>query len=445
MPKTAGALTTDPVVIIGGGFAGLVAAKELKRNKIPFVLFEGGKNIGGLAQTFTDEQGFKYDLGTHIITNRLARKLGITDQCRDVLYFGESIWLNGRLRSYPFGLLGNKKYLIDALRSRLRFPLLRRHENLQERFIQEYGKAFATEVAIPLIEGLTGSPAHTLAADVGDKLPGIFRTIYLKLGGLFTGKAIAIGYCRELPESWNVWHVYPNEGIKMLSERLAAEVNDHIQLNADVSRIIVGSDGVKGVEVNENIIPTSVVISTAPVNILSQLIDGANDLSYLYHFQYSGMICVTIMCEGKRILPDATLWTPEDRYSFFRLTEPSYSMPWVSPPGKSVITADIGCKPGDNSWDLPDEDWYNAVLIQLSEIIPGIRKCLLGYKVLRVKFAYPIYYKQYEPLRRQFIKTSGVKGLYSIGRNGEFSHLLMEDVYVRTIQKMKEVISICKY
>ncbi|WP_404789528.1 hypothetical protein [Altericista sp. CCNU0014] len=35
--------------------------------------------------------------------------------------------------------------------------------------------------------------------------------------------------------------------------------------------------------------------------------------------------------------------------------------------------------------------------------------------------------------------TEGIAGLYSIGRNGEFSHMLVEDVYWRTQKKMHEM------
>ena len=37
--------------------------------------------------------------------------------------------------------------------------------------------------------------------------------------------------------------------------------------------------------------------------------------------------------------------------------------------------------------------------------------------------------------RLRFAAGTGVEGLWSFGRNGEFSHLLMEDVYWRTLRK----------
>ena len=49
--------------------------------------------------------------------------------------------------------------------------------------------------------------------------------------------------------------------------------------------------------------------------------------------------------------------------------------------------------------------------------------------------AYPVYLAAYEERRQRFARDTGVAGLYSVGRNGEFAHLLMEDVYWRTLRK----------
>ena len=97
-------MSDHPVVIVGAGYAGLVAGLTLRERNIPVVIFEASGSATGLAATFTDMEGFKYDFGTHLITNRLAKTLGVEDQCRDVAYFGESVVLNRKAYAYPFGL-----------------------------------------------------------------------------------------------------------------------------------------------------------------------------------------------------------------------------------------------------------------------------------------------------------------------------------------------------
>jgi hypothetical protein len=46
---------------------------------------------------------------------------------------------------------------------------------------------------------------------------------------------------------------------------------------------------------------------------------------------------------------------------------------------------------------------------------------------------------EYEAQRLQLMQSTGIAGLYSIGRNGEFAHILMEDVYWRTHGRMRQL------
>ncbi|MGE5728377.1 MAG: hypothetical protein ACM34L_07245, partial [Gemmatimonas sp.] len=62
-----------------------------------------------------------------------------------------------------------------------------------------------------------------------------------------------------------------------------------------------------------------------------------------------------------------------------------------------------------------------------------------GCKVLRTALAYPVFLKEYETERRELARSTGVAGLWSIGRNGEFAHILMEDVYWRTLKRTNEL------
>ena len=59
---------------------------------------------------------------------------------------------------------------------------------------------------------------------------------------------------------------------------------------------------------------------------------------------------------------------------------------------------------------------------------------------MRTPIAYPVYLKEYEQERQNFEQSTNIENLLSIGRNGEFSHTFMEDVYWRTLKKMKEFI-----
>src|SRR5215204_3227079 len=108
-----------PVAVIGAGIAGLTAAHFLRRNGVPVILLEGGKQVAGMASSHVDERGFHYDFGAHFITNRLAAAVGIGGQCRDVPYYGESFLVNGKTHSYPFGLMTVPRFVLGGLKAKL--------------------------------------------------------------------------------------------------------------------------------------------------------------------------------------------------------------------------------------------------------------------------------------------------------------------------------------
>ena len=309
-----------PVAIVGAGLAGLVAARELRRHSVPTAVYEAGKQIAGLAKTFRDDEGFSYDFGAHFITNRLAAAIGVGAQCRDVRRYSETVVLDGRSYSYPFGLMRSPRFLLSgiATRTAVNRPT---PTTAAEWFRQEYGSKLADEVAIPLIEAWSGAPATALAASVGDKIPGQFvRTMWLKVGSRLTGRAVAHGYCREQPESIRVWHVYPEGGLSLLCEKLASGLGDVVQVESPVEAIIVDDERVAAVRINGREHEVSAVMSTAPVHVLAKLVKGTTALQHLARFRYRPMVFVNMRFAGRNLLPDVVTWTPEKYFPFFRLT-----------------------------------------------------------------------------------------------------------------------------
>ncbi len=432
-----------PIAIIGAGIAGLTAADYLNRKNVPFVLFEAGKKIAGLASSFKDEEGFSHDFGAHFITNRLADAIGVGDQCHTVKYYGETVWLDGKTYSYPFGLVKIPRMTLSGINSKLK-GLSNGHSarSAAEWFRKSYGEALANEVALPLIEAWSGAKAENLSPAVGESLPGsIGKTLYLKAASKFTGRAVACGYNREMPEKASVYHVYPEKGISTLCEKLAEGLEDKIKLETSVEAIIVEDGKVKAVCAKGETIEVSAVISTAPANILSKIVEGTDKLNEFANFKYRPMTFVNMRFEGRHLLSDTVLWFPEDEFPFFRLTEAPISMPWLAPEGKTIITVDIGCEKGDEFWEMEEDAISELCLEHLTKIIPDIRNRYLGSSVIRTPIAYPVFLNEYETERQNFERSTNVENLLSVGRNGEFSHIFMEDVYWRTRKKVQQLIN----
>ncbi|MGB8698082.1 MAG: FAD-dependent oxidoreductase [Thermosynechococcaceae cyanobacterium] len=316
----------------------------------------------------------------------------------------------------------------------------RTNSSAAEWFRASYGKALANEVAIPLLEAWSGAEASQLSASVGNKLQNsIGYTFLLKAASHLTHRAVASGYSHEMPEHPYVWHVYPEGGTSTLCQRLADELEGVIALESPVESILVEQEQVKAIRVKGREQHVSAVISTAPCSVLARLVNGSETLRPLTKFRYRPMVFVNLRLNGRGYLPDTVIWTPEAEFPFFRLTETPLSMPWLAPAGKTIITVDIGCEVGNAIWTMGDEALGEFCRDALRPIIPTVQQQYLGCRVMRSPIAYPIFLNEYEEERLQLEKTTGIGRLYSIGRNGEFSHMLMEDVYWRTQKKMRDV------
>ncbi|MGH2565375.1 MAG: FAD-dependent oxidoreductase, partial [Ginsengibacter sp.] len=247
--------TQKPIAIIGAGIAGLTAANFLRQNNIPFILYEASNKIAGLAASFRDEEGFSNDFGAHFITNRLAEAIGVSSECRLVKHYGEAVWLNGKSHSYPFGLMKVPRMSLNFLSTKLKSTFNGSPPNsAAEWFRKRYGASFADEIALPLIEAWSGVSAENLSPAVGESLSGsIVKTFYLKAASIVTGRAVASGYNREMPEKPSVWHVYPTGGIATLCAKLAEGLEDSIKLESSVDEILVKDEKVIGIRVNGEI------------------------------------------------------------------------------------------------------------------------------------------------------------------------------------------------
>lgn len=434
--------TKKPVVILGAGLAGLTAANYLRSKNVPVLLYEAGNKIAGLAQSFHDTDGFTYDFGAHFITNRLAKNVGIAEKCRTVRHYAETVWLGGKSYSHPFGLMRVPRMTMSGISTKLKsFGNNQKPESAAEWFRSNYGTALANEVAIPLTEAWSGANAEDLSPAVGDGISsGIGQTLWLKLASRLTRRAVSCGYSRELPEKASVYHVYPEGGIGTLCQKLADDLADVIKLDSPIEKILVDGNKAVGVRSNGSEIEASAVISTAPINVLGKIVEGTDRLEHLSRFRYRPMVFVNLRLNGRGLLPDVVTWTPENEFPFFRLTETPLSMPWLAPAGKTTITVDIGCEKGDEFWQMDDEKLGELCVENLKPIIPDVKQRYEGCRVMRTPIAYPVFLREYETERQDFANDTGIENLYSVGRNGEFMHIFMEDVHHRTQRKMSELI-----
>ena len=94
-----------PVVILGGGPAGLTAGYLLAKRGAPVVVVEAEDQVGGIAKTVVDPEGYRFDLGGHRFFTKVKE---VDDLWHEVM--GEEflkrprqsrIYWNGKFLEYP--------------------------------------------------------------------------------------------------------------------------------------------------------------------------------------------------------------------------------------------------------------------------------------------------------------------------------------------------------
>ena len=77
-------------------------------------------------------------------------------------------------------------------------------------------------------------------------------------------------------------------------------------------------------------------------------------------------------------------------------------------------------------------------LEHLTAVIPDAKKIFRAAMFCEHPSLIPFFLNEYEKERQNFEQSTNIENLLSVGRNGEFSHMFMEDVYWRT-QKSTDV------
>ena len=129
----AGTITDTDVIIIGAGFAGISAARQLKSSGIRAIILEARDRVGGRAFTDTQTLGRKFDQGPYWLHNKatnplvpLARQLGTN--LIDSNYSNLRVFDQGAL--YPDVSYGDVEAALEEWELGQTFALLKKDRSL---------------------------------------------------------------------------------------------------------------------------------------------------------------------------------------------------------------------------------------------------------------------------------------------------------------------------
>lgn len=230
------------VVVIGAGFAGLTAARELVRNGFDTVVLEGRDRVGGRSST-TTLAGVPVDLGgtfvgpTQDAVLALAAELG----CPTAPTFHDGANLirwRGKVRSYhgtipKLSLIG----LADIGRIRWQFERIARDVDLTQPWLAPRAKKLDSQTlggwlrsvgATATARDLMAIMARVTWGAEPDEVSMLHAVRYVKAAG---------GLDRMLDVVGGAQQDHFPAGTQQIAEKMAAELGDRVRLGAVVSRI----------------------------------------------------------------------------------------------------------------------------------------------------------------------------------------------------------------
>jgi protoporphyrinogen oxidase len=146
------------------------------------------------------------------------------------------------------------------------------------------------------------------------------------------------------------------------------------------------------------------------------------------HLPFRGMSFVFLALNKAKLHDYHWIYYPDEEIPFQRLTEFSHFGAGMEPPGKTGVTLEVSCTPGDAVWSLSDRDTAQLCidgLVRLGHLRP---EEVIEARVVRVTHAYPLQVRGFLEKSQALLDSIGqVRNLVSIGRQGLFRYCNMNE------------------
>jgi protoporphyrinogen oxidase len=423
----------DPVVILGGGLAGLSAAVFLQR---PWILVEREERVGGLTRTDIIHGGFHFDPTGHWLHLRDPEmRAAVTDRwLKDGLVTiarRAAVLSRGVFTRFPYqvntaglppevvaeNLLGFIDATVGEKGRRLRE---REPRNFEEFILRHLGEGFARNFMVPYNTKLwTVPPAELSAAWCGRFVPK--PTLREVVEGALGLGGDQLGY--------NATFVYPRTGgIEALPRALASAASGgEIRVRTAPKQIDWRSRTVT-LSTGEVLRYSALVSTIALTDLVALLGRGgagvpAEVSASAGELRATTVTYVRVGARGANRQPWHWVYLPEPEFSSYRIGSPSAVYPPLAPEGSSSFYVEYshhGERSRGECESAAVEDLFRAQMIHRREDV-------LFAEAVEIPHAYVLYDDGYGPAKKAVVDFLTVAGIQTAGRYGQWEYSSMED------------------
>jgi len=424
------AAESSPILVLGGGPAGLTAGYLLGQAGRKAVVLEAEDQVGGIAKT-VEQDGYRFDLGGHRF---FTKSVEVETLWHEVL--GDEfllrprmsrIYWNNRYLDYPLRgpdvvrKLGPVE-LVRCVLSYLRAALRRNKvdDSLEDWVSNRFGRRLFELFFKSYTEKVWGVPTSEIRAEwAAQRIKGLSFVSAAK-AAFFGNKGNKV---KSLISEFN----YPRFGPGQMWDAMTAAIREQggeVRLEQRVRGLELDGGRIVSVSTaDQTFEQPDAVISSLPLREVvemtsppppQEVLDAARGL------RYRDFLTVALVVDGADLFPDNWIYIHEPSVRVGRIQNFRSWSPWMVPdPDKACVGLEYFCFAGDDLWTMADDDLVALASDELERLkLAPKEKVERGYAI-RVPKAYPIYDADYAErvgtIRRWL---DGIENLQQVGRNG---------------------------
>ena len=410
------------IVIIGGGPTGLGCAFRLKELGCgDFHLFEANDHVGGLSASFTDDKGFTWDVGGHVLFSHYSYFDNLFERLLEGKYLNHvrESWIRMGDRFIPYPFQNNLRYLpreilLECLTGLHRAAMAGKNKsaNFHEWIHEIFGEGVARHFMLPYNKKTWAYPLEKMSKNwIAERVSvvdfeRILKNVILEKDDVSWGPNNTF----KFPRQGGTGAIY--RAILPFLENRATLGKKCVRIDPEKKTAAFQDGTEQGYDILVNTAPLTELVSMLhPPR--EDLIRAAKDLVFT-----SG---VMVGLGFKRPCPSDKCWMyfPEDKTPIYRLTYFSnYSPNNVPGPGYFSIMGEVSCSPYR---DIDKTTVINEVIegfVRTGIIREEWKKELVSTFMIDVPYSYPVPSLKRDAALSRIVPALEKKGIHTRGRFG---------------------------
>ncbi|MEO0533200.1 MAG: NAD(P)/FAD-dependent oxidoreductase [Cyanobacteria bacterium P01_A01_bin.123] len=427
---------SSPVVIIGGGPAGLTSGYELMKHGVTSVVLEKADKVGGISRTET-YKGYRFDIGGHRFFTKVGEVKAVWKEILGDDFIQvprlSRIYYKGKFYDYPIsvfktlrniGPVYSSLVIASYLKAKLRKKLNPEFEaeTFEEWVTDCFGERLYRMFFKTYTEKVWGIPCSQIRADWAAQ-----RIQNMSLKQVVINAVFGSQNAKSLIKKFD----YPRLGPGMMWERCQELLEVHgspVHLNTEVVRVEREGTRITQVVAKQGdhtfTLTGEHFINSMPVSALVRRLNPQPPKSVLAAargLKYRDFLIVSLIVNQDHLFPDNWLYIHSPEFKVGRIQNfKNWSPHMVPDASKTCLGMEYFCSEGDDIWEMSDSKLIEVASQEITRLGLGVKlDDVEDGCVIRQRKAYPVYdgeYRKHLQVLQDYLKT--FENLQTVGRNG---------------------------